>query len=104
MAFLGRGRGDLLFFSLFSLFVAGNFISPLSRGEGSTSLQLRVVQPNTGNLIKMASEQGDEAAWRAVVESYYQMSVEPSEHPLDLIIWPETAIADVLNSKTYSIG
>lgn len=95
---------DRFFLGLLALLIAIHFFWPLSYKGPTRSLQLRIVQANIGNLIKLASEQGDEAAFQTVVDRYYHLSTLPVEHPLDLIVWPETAIADPLSSRLMQEG
>ena len=95
---------DFLFLGLLSLLIIGHLMWPLSSQAPTRSLQLRIVQANIGNLMKLTSEQGDEKALQVVKDRYYNLSVAPSKSPLDLIIWPETAMADLLNSEFVREG
>ena len=92
-------RPDPLCIAIVVVFLGINGAMPLSLPSGNKFFNVRIVQPNIGNLIKMISLQGDPMALLSVEKSYYQLSTAPSELPLDLIIWPETAIADILDSK-----
>ena len=92
-------RKIIFYFGLLFLFLTANIIDPLSLKKVTRSLQLRIVQPNIGNLLKLSAEEGDEQALEIVNQLYYRLSTAPTEYPLDLIIWPETAIAEPLNSQ-----
>ena len=104
LAISQRKYPDPFFLCFLLLFLGVNIAFPLSYKERNRSLQVRVVQPNIGNVIKLASEQGDDEALRIVREQYYRMSIAPFEHPIDLIIWPETAVAEVLDSRPMASG
>jgi len=67
------------------------FFKPAPITEKNPPLNVRVVQPNIGNFIKLESEKGERSSLRAVLDSYYQLSTENQTTPKDLIIWPETA-------------
>ncbi len=56
-----------------------------------TPLNIRIVQPNIGNFIKLNSERGERKSLQSVFDSYYFLSTDNIQNPLDLIIWPETA-------------
>ena len=95
---------DFLFLGVLGLLVLGHLIWPLSPQVPTRSLELRIVQGNVGNLMKLVSERGDEEALLEVRDRYYQLSVAPSQRPLDLIIWPETALPDLLSSQSIREG
>lgn len=63
-------------------------------------LNLRLVQPNVGNFIKLQSERGDRLSVRQVFNSYYELSVSQSSEFArpDLIVWPETAFPHLVDS------
>ena len=67
-------------------------------------LNLRIVQPNIGNFIKIDSERGSVNSLKSVFDSYYELSTKPNLIPIDLVIWPETSfpsllVSDVLKAK-----
>jgi len=65
-------------------------------------LNIRIVQANIGNFLKVAAESGEENSVESIHRDYRDLSFRPhhSKHgPLDLIIWPETAIPDDFNTE-----
>lgn len=54
-------------------------------------LNMRLVQANIGNFLKVASEAGNPMAVKGVIERYEELSLLESPQSLDLIVWPETA-------------
>ena len=77
-------------------FVFLNTIIPLKVApESETKLNIRIVQPNIGNFLKLDSESGGFDSIRTVFESYKELSVNGATKP-DLIIWPETAFPHML--------
>ena len=79
--------------------VALNFILPnAKKGVELADLNIRIVQPNIGNFIKITSERGEKNSLHSVFDSYYNLSTVPSQLPLDLIIWPETAFPTLISS------
>jgi apolipoprotein N-acyltransferase len=89
-----------LSYSLFGIMILLNFILPApSSGKILSPLNVRVVQPNIGNFLKIDSERGGENSLRSVFDSYYELSTTPSTKPLDLIIWPETSFPSLLASE-----
>jgi apolipoprotein N-acyltransferase len=78
------------FIALF-LFCHLPFFKPTPNAEKNPQLNVRVVQPNIGNFIKLESERGNRNSLRSVLDSYFQLSTENHVTPRDLIIWPETA-------------
>jgi apolipoprotein N-acyltransferase len=54
-------------------------------------LNVRVVQANIGNFMKVHAEQGGATSMSAVLKRYLDLSTQSSQRALDLIIWPETA-------------
>ena len=65
-----------------------------------TDLNIRIVQPNIGNFIKIDSERGGRNSLNSVFESYYFLSTDKIQTPRDLIIWPETAFPSLFFSET----
>lgn len=54
-------------------------------------VNIRIVQPNIGNFLKIESEKGSTNSITSVLENYYELSTYNISEDLDLIIWPETA-------------
>ncbi len=58
------------------------------------SFNIRLVQANISNFLKLDSEGGGPASVKAVLERYEELSLKPFnivDKKLDLIVWPETA-------------
>ncbi len=55
------------------------------------TMDIRMVQPNIGNFLKISSESGAINSIQSVLESYFELSTFNAKEKLDLIIWPETA-------------
>ena len=68
--------------------------------ESSDSFNVRMVQPNISNFLKVKSEQGGFASVSYVLGEYEKLTTKPFEldDKLDLIIWPETAYPYPINS------
>ena len=68
------------------------------------ALNLRIVQANVGNFLKVESEAGDPLAVSDVIDRYKQLTLLESPQALDLIIWPETAYPFSFTSKNIKAG
>lgn len=66
------------------------------REEAQSQMTIKLVQPNVGNFMKIASEAGDNLALNDVFERYQRLSL--SGDKADLIVWPETAYPRLLQS------
>ncbi|MBC7714815.1 MAG: apolipoprotein N-acyltransferase [Rhizobacter sp.] len=62
-------------------------------------LNVRIVQPNIGNFIKLDSERGSQNSLKSVYDTYYFLSTDNVTAPKDLIIWPETAFPGLFFSQ-----
>lgn len=69
------------------------------KNMGEQKINIRLVQPNIGNFLKVDSEKGGISSIRNVFDSYYQLSTENSQFKPDLIIWPETSFPSLLSSQ-----
>lgn len=91
------------FLTTFFIFIFLNFYFSLSwkpqLNKDSKKINIRLVQANIGNFLKLDSENGDMNSITVINQRYYEMSTNPSEHPLDLIIWPETSYPTSLQSN-----
>lgn len=76
-----------------------NYLSAISDSAQQT-LKVRIVQANIGNFLKLSSEDGEENSVSEVYRHYSSLSFQ---EPLDfnLLIWPETAVPTLFNSKTW---
>ena len=87
-------------YSLLGIMIVLNFLLPAPfSGPSLTPLNVRLVQPNIGNFLKIDSERGGQNSLRSVFDNYYDLSTTPSLKPLDLIIWPETSFPTLLASE-----
>jgi apolipoprotein N-acyltransferase len=86
--------------ALLAVFIIGNFAFPIKyKSNPDNTLNVRMVQANIGNFLKVSSESGDFQALNQVLQQFFEMSIRPSDQPLDLIIWPETAYPRLLSSQ-----
>lgn len=87
-------------YSLLGLMLLLNFVLPAHlKGPPLSPLNVRVIQPNIGNFLKVDSERGGQNSLRSVFDNYYELSTAPSAKPLDLIIWPETSFPSLIVSE-----
>lgn len=86
------------------LFVVINGLSPLKYETGTQEdqLNIRLVQPNIGNFLKLDSERGGRTSIEKVLASYKELSLQGESDP-DIIIWPETAYPHLLRSQSMSV-
>lgn len=80
--------------------VAASLLTPSSwhQQKSRDALGVKLVQPNVGNFMKIASEAGDNLALRDVFERYLNLSTAPSDQESQLIVWPETAYPKLMQS------
>ncbi len=87
-------------YGLIALMILLNFILPAPyKGPALSALNIRIVQPNIGNFLKIDSEKGGVNALSNVFDNYIELSTAPTLYPLDLIIWPETAFPTLIFSE-----
>lgn len=75
------------------------FFYPEARPVNPKMLNVRIVQPNIGNFIKLDSERGGTNSLRSVLDNYFFLSTDKIQTPRDLIIWPETAFPNLFFSE-----
>lgn len=90
-----------LLFAGLHLFVA---LPARDAGAEGRSVNLRLVQANIGNFLKVQSELGDESATEDVVARYQRLSLTSYPQDLDLIVWPETAYPFAMVSEDMLRG
>ncbi|WP_127718079.1 apolipoprotein N-acyltransferase [Halobacteriovorax sp. HLS] len=97
-------KSDKMAHFVFCIILLINIISPLERtqNKASSTHQIRLVQPNIGNFLKISSENGMAHAFDEVFDKYFQLSTKPADQKIDLIFWPETAYPRLLNSAQMS--
>jgi apolipoprotein N-acyltransferase len=90
---------------VFFIVLITNIFMPITWQETKKdhTTQLRFVQANIGNFVKVDSEFGKNYAISEVFQIYRELNAFAPEAPLDLIIWPETAYPLLLKSKNMKI-
>ena len=81
--------------------IFSNLLIPLNKeiNNNGYKTNIRLVQANVGNFLKISAEGGSFQAIEEIIGDYYELSTASSEAPIDLIIWPETAYPHLLSSK-----
>ncbi|MCP4912276.1 MAG: apolipoprotein N-acyltransferase [Oligoflexia bacterium] len=88
---------DFFGIGFFVIFLLVNLVTPISLKNSDQQLKVKLVQANVGNFVKIQSENGVGGAIKEVLRRYETLSQEDSEG-VDLIIWPETAFPQLVNS------
>lgn len=86
-----------------------NLLMPLNydQSQPDLSLNLRLVQANIGNFMKLDSETGGVNSMQKIYKRYYDLSTDDSsvfDEPIDLIVWPETAYPQLLNTSMMRVS
>lgn len=81
------------------LCLIGLIAFPIKNNFENENIDIKIIQANIGNDLKLKSEQGIQLALDEVVETYKRLSIESVKTQTDLVIWPETAYPRVLGSK-----
>lgn len=96
--FFNTKKLNILFSISFIIFLGLNISLPKiwsinNNNVSSKELNIRIVQANIGNFLKLQSESGNGSAVNQVVEKYENLSLKKDREnqKIDLIIWPETA-------------
>lgn len=84
---------------LILLLLVANFASGPIKNTSKLGLNLRVVQGNIGNDLKLKSEQGLKLASSQVINIYKELSLEKGINDTDLVIWPETSYPRFVYTK-----
>jgi apolipoprotein N-acyltransferase len=87
-----------------TILIALNFLLPQPSSRNNPKInRIRLVQANIGNFMKLSSENGDSLTLGIIYDRYYNLSTKDKlNSPPDLIIWPETAFPEFINSKLAS--
>jgi apolipoprotein N-acyltransferase len=86
------------------------FINPFlvtrDRPKLEKEINIRLVQANISNFLKVDSETGGYASTQQVLSRYETLSVAPfkDNKPIDLIVWPETAYPYPINTNKLDIS
>ncbi|MDC1175266.1 apolipoprotein N-acyltransferase [Bacteriovoracaceae bacterium] len=94
---LKANKFDYIGISTFIIFLVINISFPIKSLNSDESFRVKIVQANVGNFVKIQSENGVAGAMRDVLLRYEELSLEDKDG-VDLIIWPETAFPQLLNS------
>lgn len=89
-------------FIVFILFMAVNAIFPVKNPDGK-NLNVRIVQANVGNFLKVQSEKGDENSFESINRDYFSLSTKKNDFRPDLIVWPETAYSSTFFSDSKHV-
>lgn len=106
---LGIFKKKVVLLPLFLLpiiFLGLNFSFPLKKYPDypTEGHNIRLVQANIGNLLKLSSAQGQVESVSEVYDRFFRLSTKESLSPIDLLIWPETAFPNTLNSIDIKAG
>lgn len=90
---------NVISFLLFCLLnPVGNYLKPSHLSKEATNsnnkqFNVRLVQANISNFLKVAAEGGGYASVSQVINAYRELSLKPfiNNERIDLIVWPETA-------------
>ena len=93
-------KAPIFFYGIVSILLILNFTLPAPKSHQTLpAMNVRLVQPNIGNFLKIDSEKGGENSLKNVFDTYYDLSTSPSSKKIDLIIWPETAFPTLIASE-----
>ncbi len=87
----------LLPFFIFCLFLSLNIFLKLEKKDGHKNFNIRMVQANIPNNIKVFSENNTTEEIEEVLQTFQDLSLSGETSHLDLIIWPETSFPTALN-------
>ncbi len=95
----------LLNFTTICLFIILNPILKKQSIQDHKEINLRLVQANISNFLKISSEQGRYASVQEVIQRYYELSIKPYQEnkSLDLIVWPETAYPYAITTNQQNL-
>lgn len=87
------------------VFIALHFVlPPWEEPTEIKALNIRIVQANVGNFLKIQSESGEDGAVEDVIGRYQRLTLKEEPQSLDLIIWPETAYPFSMSSPAMRSG
>ncbi|MBY0518762.1 MAG: apolipoprotein N-acyltransferase [Bacteriovoracaceae bacterium] len=82
-------------------FVLHFFVPGWTPSQEIHSINVRVVQANVGNFVKIQAESGETGAIEDVIKRYQDLTLKENPQSLDLVIWPETAYPFSLSSPEF---
>lgn len=98
-----KKQKNIFNYALIILFIISNFaFGPINKIDNGDKANMRIVQANIGNDLKLKSETGIQLAVNQVVNIFKEMSSKKSDLDLDIIIWPETSYPRILMTKKKS--
>ena len=83
------------------------FTDSPTRGEGGGERGESFHENRPGQYrqpLKVAAKRGPGETRDFIIDRYRRLSLRPSSRPLDLIVWPETAVPDPLSSHSIASG
>lgn len=80
------------------IFIVLNASFPLKEKLSDKNLNVRIVQANIGNFLKIMSEKGDVDSYESINKKYETLSTTENGFSPDLIVWPETAFPDYFHA------
>jgi apolipoprotein N-acyltransferase len=90
--FIKTKEKEWLLAGFLGLFLIINLLFPLAPfKEDHHAVNVRIVQPNVGNFLKLESEKGDNRSLTTVINSLYELATIKNEFKPDLIVFPETS-------------
>jgi apolipoprotein N-acyltransferase len=105
LSHLRNKKAPLISYGLITIMVLLNFTLPSPfKGAALPPLNVRIIQPNIGNFLKIDSERGSVNSLKSVFDSYIELSTAPAAFPIDLIIWPETAFPSLISSESLKLN
>lgn len=81
------------------IFITLNFALGLKNPETGKDFNVRIVQANIGNFLKVASENGDLNSFDSINDNYKKLSTGQNGFSPDLIVWPETAFSSSFSGR-----
>ncbi len=93
----------------FLILISGILLKPVTfqkktLAKEDTNFNVRIVQANIGNYMKIQSELGQFNSIQEVYNRYFSQSVATTKLDLDLIVWPETSFPQDLNTDRLELN
>jgi apolipoprotein N-acyltransferase len=96
-----REQKTVKFFNwgVLSLFLILNLTLSLKNPPSGKDFNVRIVQANIGNFLKVSSEKGDSESFDSINRTYAELSVPQNNFHPDMIVWPETAYSTSFHGR-----